>query len=209
MNTTRITLATAAALTTVAALAGCASTAGSSSGSSGEMSGMDMSSSSSTPSAAASAAAKFNSADVMFAQMMVVHHMQAIEMADMVLAKKGVDPKVTDLAKKIKQAQTPEIDQMNGFLASYGKPKVTSPTMSSMSMGGMSAADMEELKKASGATASKLFLTQMTKHHSSAVSMAQTEVENGKDPAAVALAKRIVEDQTAEIAVMKKLLTQL
>ena len=206
---TTLTVSAAAVLTTLA-LAGCSAGAGSSTASSapssGSMSGMDMGSS--TPSASSSAAN--NAADVMFAQMMIAHHMQAVEMADIVLKKTGVNPKVTALAEKIKAAQSPEIDQMNGFLTSWGEKTVTSSsgmTMSGSNM--MSSADMDALQKASGAKASSLFLTQMTQHHTSAVAMAKDEVKNGQDPQAVALAKKIVADQTAEIATMKQLLTQI
>ena len=38
-------------------------------------------------------AADVNDADVMFASMMIVHHEQAIEMSDIVLAKDGVPPR--------------------------------------------------------------------------------------------------------------------
>ena len=179
---------------------------------------MDMGSSAPATSApSTSSTAANNAADVMFAQMMIAHHMQAIEMSDIVLKKTGVNPKVTALANKIKAAQAPEIDEMNGFLTSWGEKPVTSMSdMSDMSgMSGMaggemmSSADMDKLEKASGSAASSLFLTQMVQHHTSAVAMAQDEVKNGKDPQAVALAKKIVSDQTTEIATMKELLTEL
>lgn len=196
------TVATAGVITALA-LAGCSSGAGGSSSSSDSMSGMAMGSSS--PSASSSTV--HNAADVMFAQMMISHHMQAVEMSDMVLKKSGVDPKVTTLAKKIKAAQSPEIAEMNGFLTSWGEKTVTSSSGMSMPGGGMmSSADMDELDKASGADASSLFLSQMTQHHSGAITMAQDEVKNGQDPQAVALAKKIVADQTAEVATMKQLL---
>ena len=55
-----------------------------------------------------------NEANVMFASMMIPHHSQAVEMAEMVLAKSDIDPKVTNLAQRIKGAQGPEIAQMRG-----------------------------------------------------------------------------------------------
>lgn len=213
MQTRTVATLTAVALTSTLALAGCSSTAGSgssssSSSSSSGMSGMSMPASSSARTTAAAAAN--NSADVLFAQMMVMHHLQAIQMSDTVLKKSGVDPKVTALAKKIKQAQSPEIDQMNGFLTSWGQEKVTSGSMGGMSMSGMmSQSDMDALEKASGPKASSLFLTQMIAHHSSAIAMAKDEVEKGKNPRAVALAKKIVADQSAEITTMKDLLKQV
>jgi uncharacterized protein (DUF305 family) len=70
-----------------------------------------------------------NDADVMFAQHMIPHHQQAIEMSDMVLGKQGIDPRVTELAKQIKAAQGPEIDTMQGWLTHWGNPAM--PPMTS------------------------------------------------------------------------------
>ena len=61
----------------------------------------------------------FNDADVMFAQMMIPHHQQAVEMSDLILDKSGIDPEVKALAEQIKGAQQPEIDTMNGWLKAW------------------------------------------------------------------------------------------
>jgi uncharacterized protein (DUF305 family) len=199
----RTTLAITGALGATLVLAGCSSTAGGMDG----MSGMQ-------PSPAVSAAASHNQADVSFAQMMIPHHAQAVEMAEMILAKPGIDDRVVDLATRIKQAQDPEIIKMNGFLRSYGQDEVD-PTAKGMhdmhggQMDGMmSDADMQELQQASGAAAAKLFLTQMVQHHTGAIVMAKTEISDGRDPDAVRLARSIVSDQQAEITEMKSLLTK-
>src|SRR3954468_16603841 len=77
-----------------------------------------------------------NNADVMFAQHMIPHHQQAIEMSDMLLAKQGIDPRVTELAKQIKAAQGPEIQQMQSWLTQWGNPAM--PPMTSGDMPGHS-----------------------------------------------------------------------
>jgi uncharacterized protein (DUF305 family) len=78
-------------------------------------------------------------------------------------------------------------------------------------MGGtlMSDSDMNALKSATGLAASKLFLTQMTVHHKSALVMAKTEVDSGKNADAVTLAKNITSTQTAEITKMSDILATL
>jgi uncharacterized protein (DUF305 family) len=70
----------------------------------------------------AAVAAAHNQSDVTFAQQMIPHHRQAIEMSDMILAKPDIDPRVVDLAKQIKAAQGPEIEQMQGWLSQWGAP---------------------------------------------------------------------------------------
>jgi uncharacterized protein (DUF305 family) len=71
-----------------------------------------------------------NQADVVFAQHMIPHHQQAIEMSDMLLPKQGIDPRVIELANQIKAAQGPEIQQMQGWLTQWGSPQM--PTSSGM-----------------------------------------------------------------------------
>ena len=198
------TAATAAlARATALTLAGCAGNSGSSSES---MPGMDHGSSSS-PSVVM---ADFNDADVMFAQMMIPHHQQAVEMADMILAKDDIDEGVLTLAEDIKAAQQPEIEQLQGWLDEWGADTDTE-SMGGMDHGDgmMSDDDMQTLEAATGTDASRLFLEQMTMHHEGAITMAQDEVDNGQNTDAVAMAQTIVETQTAEIATMQELLAQL
>jgi uncharacterized protein (DUF305 family) len=87
-----------------------------------------------TASTTAPATQAHNQADVMFAQHMIPHHQQAIQMSDMVLAKQGIDARVVDLANQIKAAQGPEIQQMQSWLSQWGMP--TMPMMPGMMPGG-------------------------------------------------------------------------
>jgi uncharacterized protein (DUF305 family) len=181
-----------------------------------------------TPSPTAASAApttpggeQHNDADVTFAQHMIPHHQQAIEMSDMLLAKQGIDPRVTELANQIKAAQGPEIQQMQGWLNQWGNPPMPMPSggmpghgempgMSGTPMAGMmSDADMTALQNAQGAEASKLFLTQMIEHHQGAITMAQTEIKDGQYPAAIEMAKAIVTAQQREIDTMNGILASL
>ncbi|MDQ2636208.1 MAG: DUF305 domain-containing protein [Actinomycetota bacterium] len=191
MNRRTIALALSALLTATV-LAGCATSGN------GGMEGMDHN----TPSP--SAEANFNVADETFAMEMIGHHQQAIEMADIVLAKTGVEPQVLELAANIKAAQQPEIDLMNDWLKSWG---VEMDDMGGMDHGGgmMSEEDMAALTSANGTEASALFLDQMVVHHQGAVEMAESEIENGQNADAFGLAQKIIEDQTAEIAFMQTL----
>jgi uncharacterized protein (DUF305 family) len=205
MNTKKFLPLAATAVAAVIALAGCGSS-GSSGSPATSMPGMDHGSSSTSPSTSASAGAH-NSADVMFAQMMIPHHTQAVEMSDMILKKQDIPAEVTALATRIKDAQGPEIEKMSGWLQSWGESTQV-PTGHSMD-GMMGAEDMTKLEAAQGVEAAKLFLTQMIAHHEGAVTMAKTETTDGKDPAAVQLSKDIVSAQEAEIKEMQTLLASL
>jgi uncharacterized protein (DUF305 family) len=170
-----------------------------------------------TPSSATAAtttatAEAHNDADAMFAQHMIPHHTQAIEMSDTLLAKQGIDPRVTELANQIKAAQGPEIQQMQGWLTQWGAPSIP-PTSGHGGMPGMSGImseqDMTALKDAKGVDATKLFLTQMIAHHEGAITMAQSEIKDGQYPPAVEMARAIVTTQQQEIDTMKGLLASL
>src|ERR1700759_3440586 len=74
------------------------------------------------PTTSASISQDHNDTDAGFAQSMIPHHQQAIEMSDIMLAKQGIDPRVIDLATKIKAAQDHEIEQMQDWLSQWGIP---------------------------------------------------------------------------------------
>lgn len=153
---------------------------------------------------------EFNAADLAFTNEMIMHHQQAIEMADLVLDEDGVDPDVVTLAENIKAAQQPEIDLMQSWLEAWGEPTMNTGDLDGMDHGGagmmMSDDDMSALDAANGAEANSLFLEQMIVHHQGAIDMAEQEIENGKNPDAMEIAKKIVDDQTAEIQKMQEML---
>ena len=206
MNKKFLTLSSTAIAAAIA-LAGCANGGGSTSGTS--PSPMQTSAAATTP-----AAADHNAADTTFAQMMIPHHAQAVEMSDMVLKKQDIPAEVTALATQIKAAQAPEIEQMTGWLKSWNESATASAgAHSGHGTGGMSgmmsADDMRKLDAAQGTEAAKLFLTQMIAHHEGAVMMAKTEESSGQNAEAIALSKTIITIQEKEIQEMKALLAKL
>lgn len=166
--------------------------------------------------------AEHNDADVLFAQMMIPHHQQAVEMSDMMLAKDNISPEITELATQIKDAQGPEINTMTSWLEEWDAPAMPEGGMEGYDMGSMDGADgmgsmngmmdddqMAELDAAEGDDATRIFLESMIEHHNGAVDMAEEEIDNGENPEAIALAETIVETQQAEIQEMEALLAEL
>ncbi|MGW2093515.1 DUF305 domain-containing protein [Promicromonospora sukumoe] len=150
-----------------------------------------------------------NDADVMFAQMMIPHHEQAVEMADVVLARPDADPRVADLATQVKAAQAPEIEELDGWLDTWGAERTAEHDGHAGMDGMMSEADLQALGAATGPEADRLFLEQMVAHHEGAVEMAQAQVEDGEDAGAVEMAQTIVDTQAAEIVTMEELLASM
>jgi uncharacterized protein (DUF305 family) len=159
-------------------------------------------------SASAVAGATFNDADVAFAQHMIPHHQQAVAMAAMA-AGRASDTGVTELAAKIRQAQQPEIDTLNGWLTAWGQAAPMSGMDHSSMPGMMSDTDMATLGRATGAAFDRHFLTMMISHHEGAVTMAREESAQGSNPDAKVLAQKIITDQQAEITTMKGILDRL
>ena len=160
--------------------------------------------------------AAFNAGDVTFAQGMIPHHQQAVEMSTIALdpARKA-GTAVKDLATRIQGAQDPEIKLMTSWLAEWGQPV---DGMGGMSMDGMdmadmpgmegmmTAAEMKALEAATGPAFDKLWLDMMIRHHQGAVTMSKTAETDGKAAVVKELAAKIVAAQEGEIAEMRKLL---
>ncbi|MFE9770465.1 DUF305 domain-containing protein [Streptomyces sp. NPDC005931] len=153
-----------------------------------------------------------NDQDVSFAQGMIPHHQQAIQMAQMAESRAS-SSEVKDLAARIEKAQDPEIRTMSGWLKAWGEDVPSSmPGMdhgdsdASGMPGMMGTEDMDELMDASGKGFDSMFLTMMVEHHEGAVDMATTEKEKGQYGPAKKMADDIITAQNAEIEEMNKLL---
>ncbi|MGH3705369.1 MAG: DUF305 domain-containing protein, partial [Agromyces sp.] len=180
------------------ALSGCAANAGDTSGG-----GHDGHSTAETETEAPANAGA--AADVMFAQMMIPHHEQALEMSGIVLAKDGLAPEVAALAEEIQAAQGPEIAQLEAWLEEWDAPREMPGGGHGMS-GMLSADELAALEAADAATASRLFLEQMIEHHEGAVEMAEEQIASGSHEGAIEMAEAIVATQNAEIERMQALL---
>ncbi|MGR4878621.1 DUF305 domain-containing protein [Streptomyces sp. LARHCF249] len=163
-----------------------------------------------SPSASAPAAqGQHNAADVAFAQGMIPHHRQAVEMADLAPSR-AESAEVKKLAEAIKKAQDPEIRTLSGWLTSWGEhvpaPGAADHSGHGAGSGMMTAEEMQKLGKASGKAFDTAFMELMIKHHEGAVAMAATERAEGAFPAAKTMAEAIISSQSAEIATMNGLL---
>lgn len=157
----------------------------------------------------AAATATFNDDDVMFAQMMIPHHEQAIELSDIALDPTvGASEDVRRLATAIKAAQDPEIAEMKALLSGWGESTEMDPDMdhSEMMDGMLTTGELESLSQLRGAAFDRAWTESMIKHHEGAVSMAQDVLADGVNTEMRALATAIESAQTGEIAEMRALL---
>jgi uncharacterized protein (DUF305 family) len=155
-----------------------------------------------------------NQADTEFAQMMIVHHQGALEMADMMISRASSE-QVRALSERISSAQGPEIDLMVGWLDAWGEAQPDGMDMGGMDHGGMDMEGMSQqeammaLSGVEGSELDRMFLEMMIAHHQGAIEMSQTHIAAGQNADALALAQAIIVAQEAEIAEMELLLTEL
>lgn len=158
------------------------------------------------PRAASSAAAnpqqQHNQADVVFLQNMIPHHAQAIAMSK-TASNQATSPQVKDLATRINTEQSPQTQQMSDLLTAWGAP--TPATNTGMgTMGGLGHGQTPAVM--SGALFDRMFLQVMIVDHQNAVTMSQTELAQGSNPATRSLAQQIISAQQAQINEMQALL---
>ena len=165
------------------------------------------------------AASNHSQQDVMFAQMMIPHHEQALEMSVVALATSSNED-VLDLAQRIFDGQGPEIELMHSWIDSAARDGGMSHEMPDGTMMGddiMGGGVMEgmvsdevlaELSTLESPEFDRLFLELMIGHHEGALAMVQM-IEGSDNAEARALAQEITAAQEAEIAQMKLVLEGL
>ena len=150
--------------------------------------------------------------DIVFAQNMIPHHAQALEMASLAIAA-DASPPITRLAREIQRAQEPEILLMRSWLAEWGAeelPHTGGPGGEEADhdhgMAGMATGEqLLALSEASGAEFDALWLDLMIAHHEGAIVMAEQVAEGTDDLEVQALADEVIRTQRAEIASMEGL----
>jgi uncharacterized protein (DUF305 family) len=149
-----------------------------------------------------------NSRDETFSSDMIPHHAQAVEMSNLAETR-AVNPEVKRLAVVIKGAQQPEIDQMKSWLEQWGVPYDESQHEGHIMEGMLTAEEMADLRKATGADFDRQFLDKMIRHHQGALDMAEEVIARGTSPDVKTFAETLKKVQAAEIAQMQQMLTRV
>jgi uncharacterized protein (DUF305 family) len=158
------------------------------------------------------AAATGREGDIVFAQNMIPHHEQALEMSALALAAQ-TSPEVTALAKEIQAAQDPEIVLMRKWLRDWnaeelphsGGPGEEADDHEHEMPGMATGEQLLALAQASGAEFDALWLDLMVAHHEGAIEMAEQVIETTDDLEVQALAEEIMTAQAREIDAMREL----
>ncbi|MEV4991885.1 DUF305 domain-containing protein [Streptomyces niveus] len=170
------------------------------------------------------AAGAFNDADVAFAQGMIPHHEQAVEMSALADGRAS-GAEIKTLAAEIEKAQDPEITTMRSWLKAWGEPESADGSEPGMDHGSggshsaedgsggadgmMSDRDLAELTAAKGVDFDRKFAELMIKHHDGAIAMARDQRKNGESGKVKKLAADVIKAQTAEVEQLNTLLDRL
>jgi uncharacterized protein (DUF305 family) len=148
-----------------------------------------------------------NLADVVFATHMIPHHQQGADLAAMAPAHTD-NPDLLKLASGILSTQQSEIKMLAGMLTKWSaQADADTRGPADMAMTGMvDSAKLTKLGTLNGPDFDKLWLRSMISHHQGAIDMANTEAKNGKDPDAIAMAKKMAGVQQGEVDQMVKML---
>ena len=157
-----------------------------------------------------------------FARDMSRHHLQGVEMANMV-ADRSEDPEIRQIAFDISATQTNQAGRMQGWLALWGVPQSGGDTMAWMSEGtghghamaadgglmpGMATEEeLANLRDLRGTAFDVEFLRLMIRHHQGGLDMAEYAVDHSGVPAVRDLAQAIARAQSAETRTMAAMLT--
>jgi uncharacterized protein (DUF305 family) len=142
------------------------------------------------------ASGDLSSDDIMFLQMMIPHHQQAIDMSDLALTRSS-DSELLALAKDIRDEQGAEIVKMKAWLAGANAGMDPGHSMGD-SMGGMlSGSELAALEAATGKSFDLLWLKGMTGHHDGAIDMAAM-IEDAENAEIKSFGQAIVSAQSAQ-----------
>jgi uncharacterized protein (DUF305 family) len=142
------------------------------------------------------ASGELSSDDIMFLQMMIPHHQQAIDMSDLALTK-SADSELLALAKDIRDEQAAEIVKMKAWLDG-AKAGMDPGHSMGHDMGGMlSDSELAALKAATGKSFDLLWLKGMTGHHDGAIDMAAM-IEDADNDEIKSFGQAIVTSQSAQ-----------
>ncbi|MEV4945666.1 DUF305 domain-containing protein [Streptomyces sp. NPDC053755] len=147
---------------------------------------------------------KPNAADFTYAQMMIVHHRQALTMTALA-PRQAESAQVKKLAERIAAAQQPEIGAMEGWLKNNGGPRPQKGHDHHTMPGMATEAQLAELRKTRGKAFDELFLRLMITHHEGAVAMAAEVLGEGNNVLVEEMASDVIAQQTAEINRMRSM----
>ncbi|MFC3502256.1 DUF305 domain-containing protein [Micromonospora krabiensis] len=148
-----------------------------------------------------------NYMDVWFVRMMIPHHAQALQMAELA-PDRAADPDIRAIAARIRASQGPEMGFMRGWLQNRNLPAEVEGHDHGTMRGMQTPEALARLAAARGADFDRLFVQMMTAHHQGAIELATDLLTVGADQTLNEFANSVATEQTVEIGRMHELLAR-
>jgi uncharacterized protein (DUF305 family) len=161
-----------------------------------------------------------DSAEAGFARDMSTHHAQAVEMG-MIAFQKASLPEVRTLGGDIALTQKGQIGVMSTWLKDWGldvnttrapmswMPNGQAELVNNLMPGMATREEVAKLNSATGKQVDILFCQYMLRHHLGGIHMVDDVLAQHPRPEVAELAQTMKQNQTAEVSVLRTLLTQL
>ena len=156
--------------------------------------------------------------DLQFVDQMTMHHEGAIMSSEHMISD-SKRPELRELAENIEENQSEQIDRMQEWRDEWhpdaeqtsGMPAGMMDEMMDEMMGDgmmerMMGGSMQEMM---GGATDEMFLRMMIPHHEMAVDMSEKALEEAEHPELKDLARKIIDEQTAEIELMEGYLKEI
>lgn len=149
--------------------------------------------------------------DLQFIDQMVIHHQGAIVSSEHMISDSG-RPELRKLAESIQKSQSEQLEQMRKWRQEWYPDAdrtfgMMDPTRMDAMMEGMMGGSMREMM--GGDTTDAMFLGMMIPHHQLGIDMAEQALKEAEHPELKELAHTIIEEQSAEIELMKEYLKEI
>jgi len=148
--------------------------------------------------------------DVVFAQEMVMHHSQAIELGRNLLGHDGLDERIEASARFIVKDQRNEIGIMDAWLEAWQESASEHGTHDSAGMPGMlPQSRVDEIATLPSRASQIAFLVAMIEHHEGAITMSQDYLPVQGNTFTRSSAQHIITEQQTEIQYMENVIDDL
>ncbi|MDP9478979.1 MAG: DUF305 domain-containing protein [Actinomycetota bacterium] len=150
--------------------------------------------------------------DLQFIDQMIMHHEGAIMSSEHMISD-SKRPELRKLAEEIRESQSEQVEQMKAMREQWYPDAertfgMMDPTRMEEMMGdGMMGGSMREMM--GGDATDEMFLEMMIPHHQMAVDMSEKALEEAEHPKLKDLARKIEDEQTAEIELMEGYLEEI
>lgn len=146
--------------------------------------------------------------DLQFIDQMIMHHEGAIMSSEHMISD-SKRPELRELAANIEESQSEQIDQMREWRGEWYPDAGQTSGMPAGMMGDGMMMDGSMQEMMGGDTTDEMFLRMMIPHHQMAVDMAEKAMKDAEHPKLADLARKIKDEQSAEIELMQSYLEDI